>query len=287
MAYPARLVAITALCSLAASVSHAQVVPAPTGGTAQGQPTAEEKPATTNGKSPDDWRFAFTVYGWATNLSGSATARGNSVDINASVIDLIQKSDSSLPLMVTEANKGSLACTATSSGPSWDSACCCLSQPIAGLQLSQGECPHLAADPRRRCRRRDRQAAGQQASYTAIDVLGGVRYWNLSTELNLTSRAPSTSPILAFPASIAHATLPSPTAARCSGSTPMAARAPPVYASTADRGAGRYRGLRLPAAAVLVAARRCLQLHVQFTLLTVGCRWLPGTGDERLLQQRS
>ena len=42
-----------------------------------------EKPQTTDGKSADDWRFALSVYGWATNLSGSATARGNTVNINS------------------------------------------------------------------------------------------------------------------------------------------------------------------------------------------------------------
>jgi hypothetical protein len=30
-------------------------------GTEQAQPAAEEKPKATDGKSPDDWRLAFTV----------------------------------------------------------------------------------------------------------------------------------------------------------------------------------------------------------------------------------
>ena len=66
------------------------------GQAASAPPSAEEKPQSGNGKSPDDWRYAATLYGWATNLSGSATARGNTVNINASIIDLLQKSNSLL-----------------------------------------------------------------------------------------------------------------------------------------------------------------------------------------------
>ena len=68
---------------------------------------AEEKPTSGDGKSPDDWRFAATVYGWAVNLNGSATARGNTVDINASIFDLLQKSSSLIGFMGDfEADKG-------------------------------------------------------------------------------------------------------------------------------------------------------------------------------------
>jgi hypothetical protein len=60
---------------------------------------AEEKPKSGDGKSPDDWRFAATAYGWAVNLNGSATVRGNTVSINASVFDLLQKSNSLIGFM--------------------------------------------------------------------------------------------------------------------------------------------------------------------------------------------
>ena len=56
---------------------------------------------------PDDWQFAFTVYGWATNLSGSTTVRGNTVDFNASIIDILQHSSSLIGFMGDfEAKKG-------------------------------------------------------------------------------------------------------------------------------------------------------------------------------------
>src|SRR4051812_30886970 len=46
------------------------------------------------GKGPDAWCFNVTAYGWLTNLSGSATARSQTVDINGGVFKLLQKSDS-------------------------------------------------------------------------------------------------------------------------------------------------------------------------------------------------
>jgi hypothetical protein len=59
------------------------------------------------GKTDDDWRFGVTVYGWATSMSGSATARGNTVNINASIVDLFQKSSSLAAWdSYVEANKG-------------------------------------------------------------------------------------------------------------------------------------------------------------------------------------
>ncbi|MFI5003189.1 MAG: hypothetical protein ACHQK9_25160, partial [Reyranellales bacterium] len=97
--------AVAGIAGLSSSIAHAQVAPAAQGESAQAPAGDNPKPA--DGKSPDDWRFGLTVYGWATNLSGSATARGQTVDINASVIDLIQKSDSLAALDGhVEANKG-------------------------------------------------------------------------------------------------------------------------------------------------------------------------------------
>ena len=55
----------------------------------------------------DPWRFNAAAYGWLINVSGSVTARGQTVDTNASFIDLVQKSQSLGGLMAYfEADKG-------------------------------------------------------------------------------------------------------------------------------------------------------------------------------------
>jgi hypothetical protein len=107
MKYPILLASIPGLPSLASSVAFAQAVLTTQPGTNQTPTPAEEKPTSGDGKSPDDWRFAATLYGWAVNLNGSATARGNTVNINASIFDLLQKSNSLLGFMGDfEADKG-------------------------------------------------------------------------------------------------------------------------------------------------------------------------------------
>ena len=39
---------------------------------------------------PDAWRFRIALYGWAPSIAGNLTARGQTVDVNASFIDLLR-----------------------------------------------------------------------------------------------------------------------------------------------------------------------------------------------------
>lgn len=53
------------------------------------------------------WTFNFTPYGWFTGINGNVTARGHTVDVNESFIDIAEKSDSFAALMgYFEARKG-------------------------------------------------------------------------------------------------------------------------------------------------------------------------------------
>jgi hypothetical protein len=111
MKNPVPVAAVAGFFSLASSLAFAQVVTSGASGPGQTPAPAAESPQeqarSGDGKSPDDWRFAATVYGWAVNLNGSATARGNTVNIDASLIDLFQKSSSLVAFMGDfEADKG-------------------------------------------------------------------------------------------------------------------------------------------------------------------------------------
>jgi len=56
---------------------------------------------------PEPWRFTITPYAWALSVSGNVTARNQTIDTNASFIDLVQKSDSIVGFMsYLEASKG-------------------------------------------------------------------------------------------------------------------------------------------------------------------------------------
>ena len=67
---------------------------------------AAEPPATPD---PDPWRYNVALYGWALGVTGNVTARNQTIDTNASFIDLLQKSDSLVGFMgYFEADKGRL-----------------------------------------------------------------------------------------------------------------------------------------------------------------------------------
>ena len=67
---------------------------------------AAEPPATPD---PDPWRYNVALYGWALGVTGNVTARNQTIDTNASFIDLLQKSNSLVGFMgYFEADKGRL-----------------------------------------------------------------------------------------------------------------------------------------------------------------------------------
>jgi hypothetical protein len=69
------------------------------------RPVTEEPVA-----APVGWTYRVTPYGWLTSIKGTQTVRGRSAKINASFIDIVEKSDSLVALMgAFEARNGPLA----------------------------------------------------------------------------------------------------------------------------------------------------------------------------------
>jgi hypothetical protein len=151
---------------------------------------AGEKPQVATA-DPDAWRFRATAYGWLMSVAGNVTAHGQTVDIDASFIQLVQKSDSLVGFMgYFEADKGPVGFYTdfvwarlgfTNSMASYRN-------PIAGLKLSAttttaltysmtiveaGGLYEVAHWP------------GSSGSFTAVDALLGFRYWNNSVDANL------------------------------------------------------------------------------------------------------
>lgn len=137
---------------------------------------------------PEPWRFNVALYGWAISMSGNVTARSQTIDTNASFIDLVQKSDSLGGFMgYFEADKGrvgfysDLVFTKLGFGAGQTA----YRNPIAGLKISATASAALTT-----------QIAiiemggiyelyrwpGSEGSLTAIDAVGGFRYWNLSVD---------------------------------------------------------------------------------------------------------
>ena len=137
---------------------------------------------------PEPWRFTVTPYAWLMNVSGNVTARGQTVDMNASFVDLVQKSDSLVGLMAYfEANKGKAGIYTdfVFSKLGFGAGQTGYRNPIGGLRISTTSNAALTYQmfivevggvfeayrwP------------GSGSSFTAIDALGGFRYWNNSID---------------------------------------------------------------------------------------------------------
>jgi hypothetical protein len=139
---------------------------------------------------PDSWRYRVALYGWAPSVAGSLTARGQTVDVNASFIQTLQKSDSLIGYMgYFEADKGKVGFYLdtvwaklgfASSSSSWRN-------PIAGLQIS------TASNTAVTYSFAIIEAGGlyevakwshSPGSFTALDGVLGFRYWNSTIDLN-------------------------------------------------------------------------------------------------------
>jgi hypothetical protein len=152
--------------------------------------TAQATPGATI-TDPDAWRFRATAYGWAMSVSGNLTARGQTIDVDASFIQLIQKSDSLIGYMgYFEADKGPVGFYADLvwARLGFDHSTASYRNPIAGLKISTttntaltysltiveaGGLYEIAHWP------------GSPGSFTAVDGLLGFRYWNNSVDVNL------------------------------------------------------------------------------------------------------
>jgi hypothetical protein len=143
----------------------------------------------------DPWRINVALYGWAINVSGNVTVRNQTLDTNASTLDLLQKSNSLGGFMgYFEADKGPAGLYAdlvyTSLGFGADRVG--YRNPIAGLRITTtasaaltyqlfivevGGLYELVRWP------------GGDGSLTAIDAVLGFRYWNNSVAASFDATA--------------------------------------------------------------------------------------------------
>lgn len=174
---------LAALLWLAVSLILAGV---PVAHAADKPPDAGAAPA-----DPDPWRIGFTAYGWLTNISGSAGARGQSVAIDASFIDIVQKSDSLGAFMgYFEADKGRVGLYTDFMWmkTGFGQAVSAYRNPLPGLALTvngnAGLTTELAMVEVGGLYELQRWS-GTERSFTAVDAVLGFRYWNSTNSLTL------------------------------------------------------------------------------------------------------
>src|SRR6185312_6559608 len=144
---------------------------------------------------PDPWRFNAAAYGWLINIGGSVTARGQTVDTNASIIDLFQKSQSLGALMAYfEADKGKAGMYVdfVYANLSFGANTTAYRNPIAGLQIT------ASASAALNYKLFIVEMGGvyelfrwqhSEASSTAIDGVMAFRYWNNSVAASFDANA--------------------------------------------------------------------------------------------------
>ena len=151
-------------------------------GAATAEPAAAHTVAATD---PNPWRFQIASYGWLMSVSGSTTSHGQTVDTNASFIDLLQKSDSLIGFMgYVEADNGPVGVYAdlvfTRMGFTTGQAA--YRNPVDGLKLSTTANAALTMQMFiaelggvYRLARWGDDGSGA----TTFEAIGGFRYWNV------------------------------------------------------------------------------------------------------------
>jgi hypothetical protein len=146
---------------------------------------ADDPPAARSvGADPDAWRFRSATYGWAMNVAGNLTARGQTVDVNENFIQLIQKSDSLIGYMgYFEADKGAVGfyTDLVWARLGFDQSGVSYRNPIAGLKISTTTSTALTYNltiVEAGGLYEIAQWPGSPGSFTALDGLLGFRYWN-------------------------------------------------------------------------------------------------------------
>ena len=140
--------------------------------------------------APSPWSIRFTPYGWLTSMNGTQTVRGRSVKVDASFIDLVEKSDTLVALMGDfEARYGRIALLADLvwSKVGFDGGTVRSRSLAPGITGSVGA--SLGLDVEMAILEAGVAYEVARSGPLAIDVLGGVRYWYQQADLSLSLAA--------------------------------------------------------------------------------------------------
>ena len=141
-------------------------------------------------EDPEPWRLRATAYGWLMSVGGNVTVKGQTVDVNASFIDLLQKSDSLIGFMgYFEADKGPVGFYAdlVFAKLGFTSTMLNYRNPIPALRVSttaNSAMTYTMTIIDAGGLYEFHRWPGSDGSFTAVDGLLGFRIWNQSVDLN-------------------------------------------------------------------------------------------------------
>lgn len=134
---------------------------------------------------PPSWSFRITPYGWLTSLDGTQTVRGRSVKVDASFVDIVEKSDTLVGLMGNfEARNGPFALYGDLiwSSIGFERNDVRTRTPAPGITTTVGRAVGMDIQ----MAIAEVGAAYEVARFGALafDVLGGARYWYQEADLS-------------------------------------------------------------------------------------------------------
>jgi hypothetical protein len=135
---------------------------------------------------PPVWNFRFVPYGWLTSLKGTQTVRGRSTKVDASFIDIVEKSDTLVALMGTfEARNGPFALYGDLvwSKVGIEGSNVRTRTPAPGITGTVGRT--LALDVQMAIVEVGAAYEVARSGPLALDVLGGARYWYQEADISL------------------------------------------------------------------------------------------------------
>ena len=165
---------------------------------------------------PEPWRLSATLYGWAINTGGSVTALNQTIDTKASFLDLVQHSDSLMAFMgYFEADKGpaGLYTDLVFTRLGFSAQQTNYRNPIPGLRVTlntqEALTYQMIISEVGGVFELHKWSGEDAGNFTAIDALGGFRYWNMSVDVKFDAQLNAAVPSLGFDRSfglaIAHA----------------------------------------------------------------------------------
>src|SRR5829696_6648760 len=136
--------------------------------------------------APSGWTFNFVPYGWLTSMRGTQTVRGRSVKVDASFIDIVEKSDTLVALMGDfEARFGRFALLADLvwSKIGFEGGAVRSRSLAPGISGTVGA--SLGLDVEMAILEAGVAYEIARSGPLAVDVLGGLRYWYQEADVSL------------------------------------------------------------------------------------------------------
>ena len=151
----------------------------------------------------DAWQYRFAPYGWLLYMDGDITARGRDVSIDTNIFEILDESDSILAWMsYGEARRGGtgLYLDLIWADLGFSDDLVAQRNPVAGLTISasadvglETQLAIIEGGVAQEIARWDHAPTATldaaEASFTALDVFAGARYWHSDTTISLDATA--------------------------------------------------------------------------------------------------